>query len=84
VGWGKSPADSVPISRDNFIHFSVDLPVKSAILVYMNSKERMKSWESLSLCEQVPWETWKRILSQANFDIAKAKLIAKKIVKKKG
>ena len=49
----------------------------------MNSKERMKSWESLKLCEQVPWETWKRILSQTGFDIDKAKLIAKKIAKKK-
>jgi hypothetical protein len=48
----------------------------------MNSKERMKSWESLSLCEQVPWETWKRILNQTGFDIDKAKLIAKKIVRK--
>ena len=49
----------------------------------MNSKERMKSWESMKLSEQVPWETWKRILSQTGFDIDKAKLIAKKIVKKK-
>jgi len=46
----------------------------------MDSKERMKSWQDLKLCERVPWETWKRLVSQFGIDKAKAK--AKKIVDK--
>ena len=47
----------------------------------MDSKERMKTWQELKLCEQVPWETWKRLV--ANFGVEKAKATAKKIVDKK-
>ena len=34
----------------------------------MDSKERMKTWQDLKLCERVPWETWKRILSMPHID----------------
>ena len=47
----------------------------------MDSKERMKTWQELKLCERVPWETWKRLV--ANFGVEKAKATAKKIVDKK-
>ena len=47
----------------------------------------MKSWRELDLCEQVPWETWKRILQSVNDDPKKAKekweKINKKIARKK-
>ena len=53
----------------------------------MNSEERMKSWRELDLCEQVPWETWKRILQSVKDDPKKAKekweKINKKIARKK-
>ena len=53
----------------------------------MNSEERMKSWRELDLCEQVPWETWKRILQSVNHDTQKAQekweKINKKIARKK-
>jgi len=44
------------------MHFCVDFPLESVILVYMNSKERMKSWEDLKVDPKPAWETWKRIL----------------------
>ena len=44
------------------MHFCVDFPPESVILVYMNSKERMKSWEDLKVDPKPAWETWKRIL----------------------
>jgi hypothetical protein len=53
----------------------------------MESEERMKSWEELKLCEQVPWETWKVILRSVNHDTQKAQekweKINKKIARKK-
>jgi|TARA_R110002110_G_scaffold331084_4_gene542318 hypothetical protein len=49
----------------------------------MNSKERMKSWKDLDMCEQVSWETWKRILQSVNDDTTKAKEKWEKIAKKK-
>ncbi len=43
----------------------------------MDSKERMKTWQDLQLCEQISWETWKRLVSQLGTEkaIAKAKEI---------
>ena len=47
----------------------------------MDSKERMKQWRELDLCEQIPWETWKRLV--ANIGLEKARLQAEKIIKKR-
>ena len=46
----------------------------------MDSKERMKIWKELELCEQVSWETWKRLV--ANLGVEKAKEKAKKLADK--
>jgi hypothetical protein len=46
----------------------------------MDSKERMKTWQDLQLCERVSWETWKRLV--ANLGVEKAKEKAKLIVDK--
>ena len=48
----------------------------------MNSEERMESWRELKMCEQIPWETWKRILQSVKHDPAKAKEKWEKIKKK--
>ena len=50
------------------MHFCVDFPPESVILVYMNSKERMKSWEDLKVDPKPAWETWKRILRMPHID----------------
>ncbi len=61
--------------------FRVDLRPESVIIVSMNSEERMKSWKELDLCEQIPWETWKRLV--ANMGVENARLQAEKIIKKR-
>ena len=56
------------------------LPLESAIIVSMNSKERMKEWKKLPE-NTIAWETFKRLVSQ--FGMEKGIEKAKKIVDKK-
>ncbi len=55
-------------------------PLESAIIVSMNSKERMKEWKKLPE-NTIAWETFKRLVSQ--FGMEKGIEKAKKIVDKK-
>ena len=55
------------------------LPLESAIIVSMNSKERMKEWKKLPE-NTIAWETFKRLVSQ--FGMEKGIEKAKKIVDK--
>lgn len=52
------------------------LPLESAIIVSMNSKERMKEWKKLPE-NTIAWETFKRLVSQFGMEkgIEKAKEI---------
>ena len=56
------------------------LPLESAIIVSMNSKERMKEWKKLPE-NTIAWETFKRLVSQ--FGMEKGIEKAKKIIDKK-
>lgn len=55
---------------------SVDLAYHVCIMVYMNAKERMNEWKKLPT-NTIPWETFKRLVSQLGTEkaIAKAKEI---------
>ena len=44
------------------MHFFLAIAGKRVYIIYMTSKERMKSWEALDAEPKPSWETWKRIL----------------------
>jgi len=44
------------------MHFFLAIAGKQVYIIYMTSKERMKSWEALEAEPKPSWETWKRIL----------------------
>jgi len=61
--------------------FGVDLAPYFCIMVYMNAKERMNEWKKLP-ANTIPWETFKRLVSQFGMDEGIKK--AQKIIEKKG
>ena len=60
--------------------FFVDFRLISVILIYMNSKDRMKEWKKLPT-NTIPWETFKRLVGQFGLDEGIKK--AQKIIQKK-
>ena len=44
------------------MHFFLAIVGKRVYIIYMTSKERMKSWEDLKVDPKPAWEVWKRIL----------------------
>jgi hypothetical protein len=44
------------------VYFFLAIAGKRVYIIYMTSKERMKSWEALDAEPKPSWETWKRIL----------------------
>ena len=60
--------------------FFVDFRLISVILIYINSKDRMKEWKKLPT-NTIPWETFKRLVGQFGLDEGIKK--AQKIIQKK-
>jgi len=50
------------------MHFFLAIAGKLVYIIYMTSKERMKSWEALDAEPKPSWETWKRILRMPHID----------------
>jgi len=50
------------------VHFFLAIAGKLVYIIYMTSKERMKSWEALDAEPKPSWETWKRILRMPHID----------------
>ena len=50
------------------MHFFLAIAGTLVYIIYMTSKERMKSWEALDAEPKPSWETWKRILRMPHID----------------